>query len=171
MTSFEKRLCAALVACSGAAGIWAGSASADMMPEEMSMSSLEYELLGRDDLWTFRALNSYSEPAFLSELVAAGKLPPVEDRLPKEPLVHLTGAMSDGIGEYGGVFRHVIGGRPEGWNWMAGQHQGWGGINMAMQECLVRVGALWQVKAEDQSGPLPNLAKSWSGTTRKHNSP
>ena len=167
MTSFEKRLCAALVACSGTAGIWAGSASADMMPEEMSMSSLEYELLGRDDLWTFRALNSYSEPAFLSELVAAGKLPPVEDRLPKEPLVHLTGAMSDGIGEYGGVFRHVIGGRPEGWNWMAGQHQGWGGINMAMQECLVRVGALWQVKAEDQSGPLPNLAKSWEWNDEK----
>ena len=94
-------------------------------------------------------------------MVAAGTLPPVEERLPSEPLVHLTGAMVDGVGEYGGVFRHVIGGRPEGWNWLAGQHQGWGGINMAVQECLVRVGPLWQVKAEDQSGPLPNLAKSW----------
>jgi len=132
-----------------------------MMPPEESMSSLSYELLGRDELWTYRALDSYNEAPYLAELVAEGKLPPVEDRLPSEPLVMLTGAMSDGIGEYGGVFRHVIGGRPEGWNWMAGQHQGWGGINMAMQECLVRVGALWQVKAEDQSGPLPNLAKSW----------
>ncbi|WP_421723581.1 ABC transporter substrate-binding protein [Bauldia sp.] len=131
------------------------------LPPEQSLSTLEYELLGRDDLWTYKALDSYSEAPFLTELVEAGSLPPVEERLPAEPLVHLTGAMSDGIGEYGGVFRHVIGGRPEGWNWLAGQHQGWGGINMAIQECFVRVGPLWQVKAEDQSGPLPNLAKSW----------
>jgi len=68
-------------------------------------------------------------------MVDAGALPPVADRLPAEPIIFKTGAMVDGIGEYGGVFRHVIGGRPEGWNWMAGQHQGWGGINMAMQEC------------------------------------
>ena len=125
------------------------------------MSTLEFELLGRDDLWTYRALDSYNEAPFLAEMVAAGTLPPVAERLPSVPLVHLTGAMVDGIGEYGGTFRHVIGGRPEGWNWLAGQHQGWGGINMIMQECLVRVGPLWQVRAEDQSGPLPNLAKSW----------
>ncbi len=161
MTKSNPRQLAALLASASMIGMIAASASADMMPEEMSMSSLQYELLGRDELWTYKSLDSYSEAPFLSELVAAGELPPVEERLPDEPLVHLSGAMSDGIGEYGGVFRHVIGGRPEGWNWMAGQHQGWGGINMAMQECLVRVGALWQVKAEDQSGPLPNLAKSW----------
>ena len=146
MTKIDKRACAALLAAFGVSGLSAGIAGADPMPEEMSMSALEYELLGRDELWTFRALDSYSEAPFLSDLVAAGQLPPVAERLPSEPLVHLTGAMSDGIGQYGGVFRHVIGGRPEGWNWMAGQHQGWGGINMAMQECLVRVGALWQVK-------------------------
>ena len=143
------------------AALLPGVSSAESMPPEQSMSTLEYELIGRDGLWKYAALDGYSEAPFLSALVASGELPPVEERLPKEPLVHLTGAMSDGVGEYGGVFRHVIGGRPEGWNWMAGQHQGWGGINMAMQECLVRVGPLWQVKAEDQSGPLPNLAKSW----------
>jgi len=33
---------------------------------------------------------------------------------------------------------------------------------MAMQECLVRQGPRWQVKAEEQTGPLPNLAQSWS---------
>ncbi len=140
----------------------AAMATADTMPPEQSMSNLEYELIGREDLWTYAAPGSYSEAPFLSDLVDSGALPPVEERLPDEPLVHKTGAMVDGIGEYGGVFRHVIGGRPEGWNWMAGQHQGWGGINMAMQECLVRVGPLWQVKAEDQTGPLPNLAKDWS---------
>lgn len=133
----------------------------EQMPPEQSMASLEYELLGRDDLWTYKALDSYSEAPFLAEMVAAGTLPPVAERLPSEPLVMLTGPMVDGIGEYGGVFRHVIGGRPEGWNHLAGQHQGWGGINMAMQECLVRTGPMWQVKAEDLSGPLPNLAKSW----------
>ena len=116
---------------------------------------------GRDELWVYKKLDGYSEAQFLSELVAAGELPPVQERLPEEPLVHLTGAMSDGIGEYGGVFRRVFGGRPEGWNWMAGQHQGSGGINMAVQECLVRDGPLWPVKAEDQPVPLSNLATSW----------
>ncbi|MEN8832126.1 MAG: ABC transporter substrate-binding protein [Pacificibacter sp.] len=136
-------------------------AFAEMMPPEKSLSGLEYELIGKADIFDYAALDSYSEAPFLTEFVAAGKLPAVADRLPSEPIVMKTGAMSDGIGEYGGVFRHVIGGRPEGWNWMAGQHQGWGGINMAMQECLVRQGPRWQVKAEEQTGPLPNLAQSW----------
>lgn len=161
MNGLSKRLGIILLSGASLAGLSAGQATADMMPPEKSLSNLSYELIGRDEIYVYKALDSYSEAPFLSDLVAAGKLPPVADRLPKEPVVHLTASMSDGIGEYGGVFRHVIGGRPEGWNWLAGQHQGWGGINMAMQECLVRLGPLWQVKAEDQSGPLPNLAKSW----------
>ncbi len=32
---------------------------------------------------------------------------------------------------------------------------------MAVQECLVRQGPRWQVKPSEQTGPLPNLAKSW----------
>lgn len=139
-----------------------GGAQADLLPPEKDLSGLEYETIGRGDLYDYRALEGYSEAPFLADLVAGGTLPPLAERLPEEPLVFKTGAMSDGIGEYGGVFRHVIGGRPEGWNWLAGQHQGWGGINMAIQECLVRQGPRWQIKAEDQTGPLPNLAKSWS---------
>ena len=139
-----------------AAGAWAGT-----LPKERPLSQLEWELIGKDDLYYYRALPSYQEAPFIAEMVRAGNLPAVGDRLPKEPLVFRTGAMSDGIGEYGGIFRHVIGGRPEGWNWMAGKHQGWGGINITMQECLVRKGPLWQVKPEEQDGPLPNLAKSW----------
>ncbi len=146
-------------ACIAAIGV--SAANADQMPAERSLSGLQYELIGRDDIYGYGALDSYSEAPFLSDLVAAGKLPSVEERLPNEPLIFKTDAMSDGIGVYGGVFRHVIGGRPEGFNWLAGQHQGWGGINMAVQECLVRQGPRWQVKADDQSGPLPNLAKSW----------
>lgn len=143
------------------AALSCGAAFADSMPPEKSLSGLEYELIGRADLYGYRALDSYSQAPFLDALVADGKLPPVEQRLPTEPLVFSASAMSDGIGEYGGVFRHVIGGRPEGFNFVAGQHQGWGGINMAIQECLVRQGPRWQIKAEDQTGPLPNLAKSW----------
>lgn len=144
-----------------AAALLATPVAADPMPEERSLAGLSYDLVGRDDLWSYQALPEYHQAPFLDDLVAAGKLPPVADRLPAEPLVMKAGAMSDGIGEYGGVFRHVIGGRPEGWNLVAGQHQGWGGINMAIQECLVRQGPRWQVKPEDQTGPLPNLAKSW----------
>ncbi|WP_420858923.1 ABC transporter substrate-binding protein [Marivivens marinus] len=145
--------------CAAALGITA--ANADEMPPEQSLAGLEYDLIGRDDLYSYRALESYNQAPFLDALVESGALPPVEDRLPAEPLVFKTSAMSDGIGEYGGVFRHVIGGRPEGFNWLAGQHQGWGGINMAVQECLVRQGPRWQIRAEDQTGPLPNLARSW----------
>lgn len=150
------------VVAGGVSALVAGVALADRIPSETPMSTLKWDLIGKDELWYYKALSSYSEAPILADAVSAGKLPPVKDRLPDEPLVFATGAMSDGVGEYGGVFRHVIGGRPEGWNWMAGLHQGWGGINITMQECLVRVGPLWQVKPEEQDGPLPNLAKSWS---------
>ncbi|MEZ5450893.1 MAG: ABC transporter substrate-binding protein, partial [Thiolinea sp.] len=159
--SVNKTLLSAAIgsACLSLFGL--SAALADAMPEERSLSGLQYELIGRDDLYTYGSLGEYHQAPFLDKLVADGKLPPVAERLPKEPVIFKTGAMVDGIGEYGGVFRHVIGGRPEGFNWLAGQHQGWGGINMAVQECLVRQGPRWQVKPEDQTGPLPNLTKSW----------
>jgi len=47
--------------------------------------------------------------------VAAGKLPPVAERLPVEPTVYSAANMLDGIGTYGDTMRHVIGGRSEGW--------------------------------------------------------
>ncbi len=73
-------------------------------------------------------------------------------------MVYKTGNMKDGVGVYGDVMRHVIGGRPEGWNYWAGQTQGWGGIDIGLQECLTRTGPLFQVKAEELA-PLPNVAK------------
>ena len=159
MTNHRLKMALGLTTALMAAGTFA---LADEMPAEKSLSGLDYELIGRGDIYSHGALDSYAQAPMLDAMVASGALPPVEERLPAEPVVFKTGAMVDGIGEYGGVFRHVIGGRPEGWNWMAGQHQGWGGINMAMQECLVRQGPRWQIKAEDQTGPLPNLAQSWS---------
>jgi peptide/nickel transport system substrate-binding protein len=120
------------------------------------------------DIFTFKALPEYHEPDWVTtNFVDKGKLPPVKDRLPKEPLVYLTSNMPDGVGVYGGVMRHVIGGRPEGWNYNAGQSQGWGGIDIGMYECLTRTGPLFEVKA-DKLEPLPNLAKSWEWSKDGH---
>ncbi len=44
----------------------------------------------------------YNEAPVLAELVKAGKLPPVEERLPKNPLIV---PVTDSIGQYGGVWR------------------------------------------------------------------
>ena len=65
------------------------------------------------------------------------------------------------------VMRHVIGGRPQGWNYAAGQIQGWGGIDIGMYECLTRTGPLFEIKAKELE-PMPNLAKSWDWSDDGH---
>ena len=45
-----------------------------------------------DQIVTYKALPEYSEPEFVKKLVADGTLPPVEERLPKEPQVLLSAA-------------------------------------------------------------------------------
>ncbi|RUU11814.1 ABC transporter substrate-binding protein, partial [Mesorhizobium sp. USDA-HM6] len=124
--------------------------------------------VARDSILEFKALPEYHEPDWVTEkYVKIGKLPPVKDRLPKEPLVFKTANMPDGIGVYGDTMRHVIGGRPEGWNYGAGQTQGWGGIDIGLSECLTRTAPLFQVEAKDTE-PLPNLAKSWDWSSDGH---
>ncbi|WP_337267263.1 ABC transporter substrate-binding protein [Oryzifoliimicrobium ureilyticus] len=124
--------------------------------------------VSRDSILEFKALPEYHEPDWVTEkYVKAGKLPPVKDRLPKEPMVYKTENMPNGVGVYGDVLRHVIGGRPEGWNYGAGQTQGWGGIDIALSECLTRTAPLFQVEAKDTE-PLPNLAKSWEWSPDGH---
>ncbi|MDB5585200.1 MAG: transporter substrate-binding protein [Devosia sp.] len=124
-------------------------------------------LVGIKDILEFKALPEYHEPEWVTKFVTAGKLPPVAERLPKEPMVYKTANMPDGIGVYGDVMRHVIGGRPEGWNYIGGQSQGWGGIDIGLSECLTRTGPLFEVKA-DELEPLPNLAKSWEWSEDGH---
>jgi peptide/nickel transport system substrate-binding protein len=119
------------------------------------------------DIMEFKALPEYHEPDYVKAFVDAGKLPPVKDRLPKEPMVFKSANMPDGVGVYGDVMRHVIGGRPEGWNYSAGQSQGWGGIDIGTEECLTRTGPLFTVKA-DELQPMPNLAKSWEWSEDGH---
>jgi peptide/nickel transport system substrate-binding protein len=128
-------------------------------PKFEAQGQIQY--VNRADIMEYKALPAYSEPEWVTtQFVDTGKLPPVAERLPSEPLVFKTGNMPDGIGAYGDVMRHVIGGRPEGWNYSAGQSQGWGGIDIGLSECLTRTGPLFMVNADDLE-PLPNLAKSW----------
>lgn len=47
----------------------------------------------------------YQEAPMLADLVKAGKLPPVDQRLPKNPMV-MTGF--EGIGKYGGTWRRAF---------------------------------------------------------------
>ena len=116
--------------------------------------------VNRSDIYEYKALAAYNQPEWVKAFEAAGKLPPLADRLPKEPLVYKTANQPDGTGVYGDVMRHVIGGRPEGWNFWAGQSYGWGGIDIGLVECLTRTGPLFEVNASDLQ-PMPNLAKGW----------
>ena len=54
----------------------------------------------------------YKEAPMLAELVKAGKLPPVDERLPKNPLV-MKGY--EGIGNYGGTWRRGFRGVSDAW--------------------------------------------------------
>lgn len=147
-------------------GVSASALAADMVPPTAPPEPPKFDAQGepifvnRSDVFEFRALDAYAEPDFVKAFVDAGKLPPVAERLPKEPLVYKTANMPDGTGAYGGTLRHVIGGRPEGWNFWGGQSQGWGGIDIGMTECLTRTGPLFMINPDDLE-PMPNLAKSW----------
>ena len=143
----------------------AGTAELPDPPEFAAQSAPVF--VGVSDIQEYKALPEYHQPEWMDKFVADGKIPPVAERLPKEPLVFKTANMPDGIGVYGDVMRHVIGGRPEGWNYIAGQSQGWGGIDIGLSECLTRTGPLFEVKA-DELEPLPNLAKSWEWSEDGH---
>ncbi|MDR3472145.1 MAG: ABC transporter substrate-binding protein [Devosia sp.] len=93
-----------------------------------------------DDAAAPLACKAFSEAPELHELVAAGKLPPVEQRLPEEPGVVQP---ADKIGVYGGTFEDTTagGGAPDDT-----RHFGY--------EPLVR----WSA---DGSKVIPGIAKSW----------
>ena len=55
-------------------------------------------------LMTAASAGAYQEAPMLAELVKAGKLPPVEQRLPQRPLVE---APVNSIGKYGGTWRRM----------------------------------------------------------------
>ena len=70
---------------------------------------------GRSSRLTARAPSApaaYSEAPMLAELVAAGTLPPVDERLPENPMVM---AVAESIGNYGGTFRRGFKGVSDRW--------------------------------------------------------
>jgi len=131
------------------------------LPKWRSMATVEPKRVPYGELMQVKSLPSYGEPEWVAQLVKQGKLPPVAERLPREPIVQDMGYTSAGPGEYGGVLRHVSGGRPQGWNWPAGQTQGTGTLDEMIQPCLVITGPMWQLTPE-RIEPLPDLATSWS---------
>ncbi|MFM2350761.1 MAG: hypothetical protein RIR04_1727 [Pseudomonadota bacterium] len=147
-------------------GVSAVAARADVVAPTTPPDAPQFDAQGtpvfvnRSDIYEYKALAAYNQPEWVKAFEAAGKLPPLADRLPKEPLVYKTANQPDGTGVYGDVMRHVIGGRPEGWNFWAGQSYGWGGIDIGLVECLTRTGPLFEVNASDLQ-PMPNLAKGW----------
>jgi len=84
----------------------------------------------------------YNESPMLADMVAAGDLPPVADRMPENPRVI---APFNEVGTYGGNMR--VG--------FVGSNPGWGGLwYIAGWENLVS----WKA---DFSGVEPNIAESW----------
>lgn len=82
----------------------------------------------------------YNEAPMLAEMVAAGELPPVEDRLPAEPAVV---PVTESIGQYGGT-----------WNAMTWNVADPGNIKMKLYD------PLWRWKP-DYTGYEAGLAESW----------
>ena len=162
LTMLRCALLAGVSALAGAALASEPTAPPDPPPFD---AQGKINFVNRADLWSYKALPEYHQADILAAAEKDGKIPPLKDRLPKEPLVFKTGA--DGIGAYGDTMRHVIGGRPEGWNYWAGQSQGWGGVDIGLSECLTRTAQLFEVKADDLE-PMPNLAKSWEWSKDGH---
>ena len=61
---------------------------------------------------TGKRITKYKEAPMLAELVKQGKLPPVEQRLPEEPLVVVP---EEEVGQYGGTWRRVWKGPADQW--------------------------------------------------------
>ena len=117
-----------------------------------------------DQMVVYQSLPSYSQSPALKELEKEGNLPPISDRLPKEPFIWKTNIMVDGIGVYGDVMRRVYGSGTEGWNFAVGQIQGWGGTEL-FRETLIKIGLMWMMK---DPKPIPNLARTWEWTDDGH---
>ena len=128
-------------------------------PEGVQLGDNPIVTFSLDELLVYKGLDSYSEPAWVTELVEAGALPPVEDRLPENPQVILNSGMSTGPGVYGGQWRDFSAVPTAGWNLCARQTQGWFGINYIYAESLVKSGPMFL--RHDNLEPLPNLATDW----------
>jgi peptide/nickel transport system substrate-binding protein len=88
-------------------------------------------------------VSMYNEAPMLQDMVASGELPPVEERLPENPLVI---PVTDSIGEYGGIWRRGFIGPSDYNNYVRVVYDG-----------LVRF-------SPDGSKVEPRLIESWEST-------
>ncbi|WP_461768105.1 ABC transporter substrate-binding protein [Pseudothermotoga sp.] len=89
---------------------------------------------------TGKEIVKYSESPMLAELVKQGKLPPVEQRLPEEPLVIVP---EEEVGQYGGTWRRAWKGLADRW-----------GLYRIMAAHFV----FWDKEGAEF---LPGIAKKW----------
>lgn len=87
--------------------------------------------------------SKFNEAPMLAALVKAGKLPPVEQRVPKDPLVYQP---TDQVGKYGGDWRRAFSGPADTQN-----------MERVMHDHLI----FWDPLV---TKPVPNLAKGWDVT-------
>ena len=93
------------------------------------------------------APGTYQEAPMLAEMVAAGDLPPVDERLPIDPMVIQPAEM---IGQYGGTVRRGFtgpGDRPNVWRWNNDHTIFW---NTGANELRPRIAEAWEAN-EDAS--------------------
>jgi len=130
-------------------------------PNDLGLGGGEVKKLPISEIVTYMALPEYHQAPSLDAFVASGDLPPVEERLPKEPQVYLTAGMQDGIGVYGDLFRGFSACPTAGYNDMAGTTMGWFGIESytSRYSGLIKTGPLY--RADQDIEPMPNIAKSW----------
>jgi peptide/nickel transport system substrate-binding protein len=138
----------------------AGAAEYPEAPK-LELSNAEVHRQPISQIVTYKTLPEYHEPAWVTDLVKQGKLPPVKDRLPKEPQVILKSGMPTGIGVYGDVWRDFSACPTAGWNNGAGVTSGWFGIEAMSwwDQALVQTAPLF--RADQDIEPFPQLAKSW----------
>jgi peptide/nickel transport system substrate-binding protein len=86
---------------------------------------------------------TYNEAPMLADMVAAGELPPVDQRLPDNPLVE---AVADQIGQYGGTLRRAFLGPADANNYVR-----------VVFDALVRY-------APDGSKVIPHIASGWESS-------
>ena len=101
-----------------------------------------YATLQEYEKATGKKIASFSESPALKSRVGAGTLPPVEKRLPEEPLVLQP---KDQIGRYGGTFR------------VGSTNPGAGGTDEYLARCQPLV-----ILTPDLKSIVPNIAKGWS---------
>jgi len=100
----------------------------------------QYTTLKDYEKATGKAITRFHEAPMLRVKVAAGELPPVEERLPEEPLVLIP---VEEIGQYGGTWHRAWMGRADA-----------AGPSRITTERLIRF-------SRDMKRILPNIAKSW----------